>query len=354
MLMLSGCSVSMPENTILPTKQPLITVVPTVTPKPHNHIPIENCDLKYSKDISIIESNGYSYYVEDNKIFSENITSGEKKVIAEVSNEGWWIITNLYIEDNYLYYFEGEYYRLTSHFFELRRINLDTLISEKLTDCCEVWGDKTDSDLREVVLYNGKIYLRCNYEFYCYDIETNTSKMIHNDVYLFHIFDDYIFYIEKAKKSFTIFKMSIDTYEKEIVRGTGDIYDKYKDGMYGQVLYSNFCFLDDSMFFTTRNPDSICKVFYLEQENFPGYGYYETDIVYSENEFYDEYLESYNGKLYFICKENNSYYLYTYDEIDEIKKGIKLNDMSSPYRSFIKGDYIYYSSESSGLVRSKL
>lgn len=346
-LLFSGCA----ENvTVEPSSSPSISIAPTQIPETHTYTPVEDCDLKYSKEISIIEHNGYNYYVEDNMIYSENISTGKKQVVAEVSNEGWWIIAELYIDGNYLYYLEGENYRLVSHFFELRRINLDNMTSEKLTDCCEVWGDKTDSDLREVVFYKGKIYLRCNYELYCYDIVNGISEMIHNDIACFEIFNDELYYIEKVNRTFTIYKMNLETYTKEIVRGKGVESEKIENGLYGDVNYKFFVFIGDSMYFTTTDPVSLCR-----WDKDLQYSVYNCRIISTDEKINEFSLLHYDGKLYFVCSENQKYFLYMYSPlVDEFTRISEIPDMYYASDSFIKDGKFYYSSESSGLQRIQL
>ena len=290
---------------------------------------IESAIQSESYDSIPIEYDNCIFYIENNMIYKKN--SVETQLLFKNSGFNSDLCDFNIVEDK-MYFFALE----NNGDFVLYRVSINgqnkelLLTKEQLTQNDEYYNGS--------IYYENKIYIQTSFSLYCYDISTCKAEMIENDVGIFQIVKDQLYYIDHAERTFTVYKLDLNTKEKKIVIGEGKIQEKSTVSN----LYSNFIIIDDALICCKRNPDGL--FFYMNNEEF----------LISNSEGVDEqYLLEYNGDLFFVQSQNGQNFIMKYDLSKKLLTTFALFDDHYSNLS-VSGDYLYYKDAEKNLSKLML
>ena len=117
------------------------------------------------------------------------------------------------------------------------------------------------SGFSNVVVYQEFVYFSFSvgsYSYYRYNMQSREIEMFAYDAVSCFYCDNYLYYIEKAGKSFSIFRKDLATNQIELLRGDGE---PSKDKPYSGVPMIDGIFLvDGQIFYTTRFPAAVFRL----------------------------------------------------------------------------------------------
>ena len=284
----------------------------------------------FTKELSMVEDENNYYYIDKNIIYQKNKLSATALQLYQhqTVNDS---LSDLFVYDNHLYFFATN----QTPYFEIFRINLKLGDVEKVTDYSEI-TQNDDEFLHSCVYLDGKIYIQMSFKLYCYDIESKISEKLHDDVGNYQFYNGALYFIDHAYRTFSIYKMDLETKKTEIVLGDGEwCEDKTKD----KKLYKNFVFIGDIMFYYMRTPDGL----YMYKDGKSTLISDNTDI----NEFS---LCEYQNELYFVKNYDEMYILMKYNPSDQKSEEVAILENYAGYGyNMIKNGRFYYKGENNNL-----
>ena len=159
---------------------------------------------------------------------------------------------------------------------------------------------------------------------------------------------DDIYYLDHVGKTFTIYKKNLKTMKNEIVLGDGKGKRYAEPGSYG-ILFSDFMFIGDKMYYSTRNPNGVGEYSYKDGNTSTisdkDAGYISELLGYKGDLYYVETINDSSNKLFEI-KDNRAYRykdskLMRYDANSGSVSQVAVLKDYSRYASIVDG-YVYY------------
>ena len=287
---------------------------------------------EFIKEALMIEDISNFYYVLDDGIYKENKTSKESKQLVNRSSMNT-TLGNLTIVENQLYYFIFD----PDNHFDIYRVDSDGNNNVRIL---------SDSDFKQGKEYfhgyqilNNKIFIQMSFRFYCHDIGTGKTTKLSDDIGEFQIVGNDLYFIDHANRTFTIYKMDVNTMETQIILGDGK-YNPNKEEK--KQLYKNLLFVGDTMYYYMRHPDGLYR-----------YSGSESKLI-SDSPDIDEYsLFEHDGQLYYILKGNEKDQLMRYDPDAEMAATVLLCDDFAGEPK-IKNGYFYYIDSNHKNQRTKI
>lgn len=282
-----------------------------------------------TKELSMIEDAQSYYYIDKNIIYQKSkLFDTVSQLYQHKTAEDY--LHDLFVCDDYLYFFATN----QTPYFEIFRINLKQGNAEKVTDYSQI-AQTDDEYLSSCIYLDGKIYIQMNFGFYCYDIESRTSEKLHYDVGEYQIHNGALYYIEHSSRTFTIYKMDLETKETEIVLGDGEWHeDKTKD----KGIYKNLLFIGDTMFYYMRMPDGL----YMYKDG-------KSTLISDDADINEYSLCEYQNELYFIKQKAGKYVLMKYNLSDTKIKEVLMIESYYGYNK-IKNGRFYYRDKNNNLL----
>ena len=193
------------------------------------------------------EDENYIYYSWKEGIRKINKKNGEDKLILEGSN-----IHDITLSAGSLYFSQNTKNGEDSGIFRM-----DT----NGKNCVQLFHRKQSNTGMEYNIHNFSVkgdtlYLSSAMQLYSYNMNTKKTTLLLDDAEKFYVVEDSIYYMDHVGKTFTIYKKNLKTMKDEIVLGDGEGKRYAKPGDYG-ILYSNFLFIGDKMYYSTRNPNGV-------------------------------------------------------------------------------------------------
>ena len=300
-----GCeSKSNPESTaMLITQTPIKDVVHqdgTENEAPwYGEVKIENTN-SFGWSSPIFQHGHAIFYITETGIKKYSLDSEEKEIIVE-SND----IISLYVDRDFLYYLLGE---ATSNGFSIRRTSHNGADEETLFDHFLIF---------DFIVFENHVFFKADtLAVYLYDIETDELREILDEASSAVIIGDYIYYIENAQRSFSIFKKSIKTNERFLLRGSGLPWDN--ENHHNEIMVDNIINFNDALYYATRFPAALLKL--VENNDYHIDIYPERDKIIvdfsnqkDKNGYISVFMFANETNLYFAYNMGNIGYLYRYD-----------------------------------------
>ncbi|PJI07263.1 MULTISPECIES: hypothetical protein [Clostridium] len=190
------------------------------------------------------------------------------------------------------------------------------------------------------MVQDNNIYFDDSMSVYLFDMSSGKLKLLNDDVEQFKINNGYMFYIDHAQKTFTIYKENINDMKSQIILGKG--VSKPNKG-----IYYGFDFIGSDLYFLKRIPDST----YEHCAN-ALYAYKNGNEILmrkNNNEGIDEEMVVYKKELYFATDDSsNKTTLWKYSNKDNTMSKVACLESSKLYSYFIwntvkiVNGYLYY------------
>jgi len=110
-------------------------------------------------------------------------------------------------------------------------------------------AEYTFASYNSFAFVDGYMYIQASLVLYQYDMLTKTIKQM-EETSTYHIVDNQLYLRPYAAKVFTIYVKNLETEETKILLGDGI---NVRDKEYPKLLYNDFIFVDDIMYYTVRN-----------------------------------------------------------------------------------------------------
>lgn len=272
----------------------------------------EYCSVRQGKNVFLIAGNN---------IYVQSKDAEDKKLVVSESTE----IKDMILHDNKLYYaviLEDVQFECDN--FKIFSVNTDGTGKECVMHSLS-FAELKEQPLLSWTIYNGKIYIQSNFAFFELDISTKQIEKLHNDVARYQFHDNDLYFVDHANRTFTIYKMNLDTKIIEIVLGDGD-YDPDKTNE--EEKFSNFVITEDgSLIYAKRNP----------------YGLYDHDnndlLIEAGENIYEYSLAHWGNVVYYVIKEDR-FTLVKYDVTTEEKQCVNIDDFKD-FASITENGYYY-------------
>ena len=223
--------------------------------------------------------------------------------------------------------------------FEILTVKKDGRDQQILLDNNSL-SEKTDEQVRSLSVYGEKLYIHTNYRLYSLDTRNCRMETVCEDVYTFALREGSLYYIEDAQRTFSLFKMDLESGEKELLFGTGAY---QQDKATAKNLCSNFVISENgNIFYCMRLP----------------YGLWAFDGKESRQiqmgQTFDEYsLLTYENKLYFVKEQSDISILTVYNPSDKTTTELcRLPDFAETVT--IQNDCFYYKNTAGSVIKTKI
>ena len=288
-----------------------------------NSIDVKNFGLSCS---GITEDNNYIYYCSEEGIKKVDKKNGKTKIICKQRNA-----CELTVYGRYLFF-------LTQYGESLSIFRVST----SGENFAEVFNGKEISNVDSINSFSvidNKLYIKFNnYSVYSYDMSTGEIKLLIEDAYKFQVVKEYIYYIEKVQKTFTIYKKNLYDLKTQIVLGKGISQPK-------SDFYDDFVFVSDSMYYTTHAPNSL----YCYNDG-------KSIVITNNNEDSISTLIEYKGNAYYVIEadEGKNKLMKLNSKSNSISEVAELNGYTASYQLRIVNGYVYYSTEHSEIKNVRI
>lgn len=243
--------------------------------------------------------------------------------------------------DGWIYYVKS--YNGYCNDFDILRIRPNGEDSSVVLNSAKL-GNESGSSFHSFAFVDGYMYVQMGFEFYRYNLQSGEITELGGDISTYKIIDNQLYFICYAKKDFTIYVMNLETKETEILLGDG-VYARDKNPP--ELIYSNFIFIGDVMYYTKRfirsdNEFYLVEIFRYENG--------ESKLIDNKPDI-DEYsLSEHDGKLYYIVKNGKTGRLNEYNPKNEkVTEVVTCDDYSDG--STIKNGYFYYQNSEGKIKR---
>ena len=244
-----------------------------------------------------------TYYISDNSIYCRTGDSTELICTEEKS------IGKLCMLDSSAYYSISD---ALGYNFEIKNISSDGKSAQTVISKDGLSGEQ----LIDWQICDENILFTVNTNLYRYSVSNGEIKLLHDDVSTFDYYNGYVYFLEHASRTSTIYKAAIDGGKKEVVLGL-EIYDAENP----KELISNFIITDNGdIVYTQRIPYGL----FIYSDG-------KTELIKSANgmDDIDEDSMVYDkGNIYYVLRNEGLGILYCYTDAKEHKEVAQLQDYS--------------------------
>lgn len=252
-------------------------------------------DLTTEEKFSMVSDDKNIYYISDDSILKIDRTTKEKTTILPHKEN--ISLSRLVLFQNKLYYHLSD----ETYHFEIRSI------SSNGQENALVLGK---SDLTEHEYINGcsfdvideKIYIKVGLELFSYNIASKEKTKLLDDVSYYQIAGDFIYYIDDAERTFTIYKKDLQNGKTEILLGDGNT--KIKGSNSAAPRYKNLCICNDILYY--------CKLD-SESEGIYKYDGEKEILVFGSAHIDESSIGVYGNSILFVTKNSEKWELTKYD-----------------------------------------
>lgn len=297
---------------------------------------ISNASVNTGSDTTIkeycsVRQGDNTFFIAGNDIYVQSNDAEDKKLVVSESTE----IKDMILHDNKLYYaviLEDVQFECDN--FKIFSVNTDGTDKEYIMHSLS-FTELKEQPLFSWTIYNGKIYIQSNFAFFGFNMSTGKIEKIHNDVGTYQIYDNHLYFVDHANRTFTIYKMNLETKATEIVLGDGE-YEP--DKTIEEEKFSNFVITEDgSLIYAKRNPYGL-------------YDHSNNDLLIEAGENIYQYSLAYRGNvIYYVIKEENRFSLVKYDVATREKQCVSIVDFER-FVSITENGY-YYNNTSGDYVK---
>ncbi len=199
---------------------------------------------------------------------------------------------------------------------------------------------ETDEQVRSLSVYGEKLYIHTNYRLYSLDTQNCRRETVCEDVSTFALREGYLYYIEDAEKTFSLFKMNLESGKRELLFGTGTY---QQDKTTAKDLCSNFVISENgNIFYCMRLPYGLWV--------FDGK---ESRQIQMGQTFYEYSLLTHQNKLYYVKKQPDISILTVYDPSNKTTTELcHLPDYAETVT--IQNDCFYYKNAEGSTIKAPL
>jgi hypothetical protein len=316
-----------------PSDELLIPAEPT---QPDIPIELPSGELSIVQIYGIIKDCDYWYYAWDGSV---KAFKGDE----EISLQGERRICDVQFVDGWIYYVKA-HDRVGFDICRIRPNGEDFSVffnSDEFEDT-----EHTFASFNSLVFVDGYIYIQASLLLYKYDMLTKTVKQI-GDVSIYHIADNRLYSIGYVSREFTIYVMDLETEETEILLGDW-VYGRDKE--YPKLLYNDFIFIGDIMYYTRRFVRSDSEYYFTELFRYENG---ESTLIDITDDFREFTLFEYNGKLYYFKRDGEIGKLMQHNPKDETITEILTCSNFKSGGKIING-YFYYLDSAGDIQQVKM
>lgn len=297
---------------------------PTI-PDGENSIPDIPEEGVESPAVKTVEYNGNLYYIQDDAICKKTL-DGEILTVKQKTPGIFY--AQVCVVSDWLYYISASY--TGDNLFSLNRVDLNGGNDTELLNSKEFIDSPTEG-YRSYRVDGGKVYLQTNFKFYRYDIGSDTVEKLTDNVSVYQIVGDRLYFIDSFNRTFTVYCMDLNTLGTSIVLGDG----LYHPDKTADVLYKNFVFIGEDLYVLTRNPEGIYKC----KDG-------KTAELISNGTVYDYFLSGQDGMLWYLEKPDHGLWvLKQYDPVTKQSSEIATVDDMASSPELIGNRFYYRDSE---------
>lgn len=239
------------------------------------------------------------YYADGNQVYYKT-DNGTELVCAEEED-----IRKLVVVDEAAYYSVSDEY---GYNFAIKYIPSGSNAPKTLI--------AMDDQMNDWVIYDKYIFFSVNMILYRYSITDSTTELIDLCVNAFDCYNGYVYFIDHASRTFTIYRLPIDATEndkQEVFLGN-NIYNREDP----KELISNFVI--------TKNGDIV----YTQRVPYGLYIYSDgkTELIVASDRIDENRLIHDDGNIYYVIKDDGFGTLYCYTDKKECKQIAQLQDYS--------------------------
>lgn len=202
-----------------------------------------NTSRRFEMSPPIFETDSQIYYADQTGIIAENKADLSNKTMQTESR-----VLALYVCDDDIFYSTDQ--------DAIYRMKTDG------TESALVWNKSqiadTDYDflgIHDFAVYKNKLYIQnTGTSMLSYDMGLQTTEQFIDDISDGVFMDDYFYYTDHAERTFSIYKIHLDSKERELVRGDGMTYDESKTDLYDRLIVVN-----DTLYYTKRYPAQLYR-----------------------------------------------------------------------------------------------
>lgn len=241
----------------------------------------------------------YSYYVVEKdggcEIYRQNKKS-EKKELLRTEH----VIFALELNDAWIYYADAN--------LNVCKIKKDGEDYSVIFNCKDLCDNEIDS-INYLLPVNNSIFLRVGgFCLYRYDCNSGKLTKIYYDARNIDKGNNEIYY---SGREATIYKTDFDSDSSEIV-----LQSNRNGAENNQNLYKNFVLVNNILYYYKRCPDGLYK-----------YENGRSILIDSNSDINEFSLRSYNDKIYYVARTEETYILMSYDtKLQILSRGIELED----------------------------
>ena len=226
---------------------------------------------------SITEDQEYIYFAKENGIYRVSKSKRVMQLLYKTKNSSNLIIVN------------GQMYFISSG--KICRINLDGKGFHVLFDSKGRKTETGDMYLNDFQVADDYFVLRSGLDLFYYDLSNNSLRSLHDksgfviDANQYQVVDNYVYYIDHADRTGTLYRYDLAKDTTEIIRGKSITMPE--DNQIG-----DFTFVNGDIFYCKYNPNEICH-----------YNSKGADTVmcdYSGTPYVVASLAEYRGKLFYL------------------------------------------------------
>jgi hypothetical protein len=271
----------------------------------------------------ITEDNNYIYNCTKAGINKIDKKNGKSKLISKQVDAGDLVLSGKYL------YFLTEYgdnkgiFRVDTNGNSYSQV----FDGKQIANVEGIGSFKADGNIGSFKVDGNKLYIKSVISLFSFDMISGKLKLLSDDVEEFEIVNEYLYYIDHAEKTFTIYKKNLNDMKTEILLGNGI-------SKPGKNYYDEFLFLKGNMYYSTHIPNGIH--IYNNGKS--------TTISNKEHEYILALLE-YRGDMYYVIngtdKKNK---LMKYNAKNNSSSQVaELKGYGESYGLRIVNGYAYYS-----------
>lgn len=191
--------------------------------------------IQTSSDIT--EDDNYIYNCTKDGINKIDKKNGKSKLISKQIDA-----CDLVLSGKYLYF-------LTEYGDNLGIFRVDTN-GNNFSQVFDVKQIANAQNIGSFKVDENKLYIKFAISVYSFDMISGKLKLLSDDVYKFEIVNEYMYYIDHAQRTFTIYKKNLNDMKTEILLGNG-ISEPENN------FYDDFIFVKGNMYYSTHIPNGI-------------------------------------------------------------------------------------------------
>lgn len=258
-------------------------------------------ELSVVQVYNLVKEYDYWHYAYDGSVKAfkgeEEITlQGEERACDIQLYEGW------------LYYAKID--KNTTGYFHIIRIKPEGEDPTVMVSASEL-DDTSGGSFLGMTFCDGYMYFQRGFTLYQYDLDTGKYKVLCNDIEIYHIIDNLLYFKRHVSNDSTFYIMDLDTGKTSILLGDGL---HYSNKECPRLLYRNFLFVGNVMYYTRRTVYSESEPYFAELFRYKNG---ESILVDCGTQRISEYtIFEYDGKLCYVVWEDGERKLMQYDPED--------------------------------------